>query len=433
MTDWTDLAPGDDALLDDRIRGFPTGHAALRASEVGGRGWRPQDGRMALPLLSLDLDGFAANTDLFLRHVAGAGALIAPHVKTPMSATLARRLAEAGAWGMTVANPQQASVMLAAGIERLILANEVGGLAGARRLAALMRRYPGVELHVWVDSQVGAEALVQAWSEAAGEGAAMPRLGLMVELGTDRAGLRDAGAAMALADRVVALSNDLVTASGIATYEGASMTADHDESLARIDALLARVAEVHAHLCARTGRGEELILTAGGSLWFDRVLALLGPAARATGSRLVLRSGAVFFHDEGLYERGIAHLRARGGHPEGELRPTLRLWAQVQSRPADDLAIIGFGMRDAAIDQGLPMPVQLWRDGRPVPGAEAMTVRRLNDQHAFVALAAGAEVAIGDVVEFGLSHPCTNLDRHAVIWGLGPDHEVRAALPTSFG
>jgi D-serine dehydratase len=91
------------------------------------------------------------------------------------------------------------------------------------------------------------------------------------------------------------------------------------------------------------------------------------------------------------------------------------------------------GLRDVASDQGLPRPLALYRDGVRRGAFEAAEVLRLNDQHAFVALPAGSDVAIGDVVEFGISHPCTCLDRHAILYGLDPDHTVVTAYLTSFG
>ena len=134
-----DMTPntGDALILDDRIRGVPPGTSAVLASEVGDRGWRPADGTMSLPVLTLDEAAFHHNRDLMLDYARAAGVEIAPHAKTPMAPDLARSLIEAGAWGATVADIRQATVMLRAGISRLLLANEVGGLGGARRLAAL--------------------------------------------------------------------------------------------------------------------------------------------------------------------------------------------------------------------------------------------------------------------------------------------------------
>ncbi|WP_192847489.1 alanine racemase, partial [Aureimonas sp. AU40] len=186
------LLPFDtDPLIDDRIRGFPPGHAPLPLSAIGGRGWRPEDGAMALPLLSLDRTAFDGNAALMMRAVREAGAAIAPHAKTPMSPELARRLMEAGAWGTTVADIRQASVMLKAGLKRLILANEIGGAAAGRRLAALLAGHPDAELHVFVDSAELVRHLAEAWAGRDD----LPPLGLLVELGLGRAGLRTPEAA----------------------------------------------------------------------------------------------------------------------------------------------------------------------------------------------------------------------------------------------
>ena len=45
--------PGGAVVLDDRIRGFPAGHAPVPLDEIGRQGWKPFDGRMSLPLISL--------------------------------------------------------------------------------------------------------------------------------------------------------------------------------------------------------------------------------------------------------------------------------------------------------------------------------------------------------------------------------------------
>ena len=434
----TSNAPAPDGQdgIDDRWRGFPTGEPALPAAEVGERGWRPQDGQMSLPLLSLDLDAFAANTRAVMRHVSEAGALIAPHAKTPMSVALARQLVAAGAWGATVADARQASVMLEGGVTRLILANQVGGHGAARRLAGLLRRHPQAEVQVFVDSLEGVQALAAAWRESAGKGEAPPPLGLLIELGVGRAGLRDDRVATDLMHAILALPGEgRLHLSGVAGYEGAAAVPDADETRRRIDDLLRRMREFHAAMRARLGPDAPLLLTAGGSLWFDRVLAALGPAAAADGrTRLVLRSGAIFFSDHGVYARGLAAMETRGTAFAGRLSPVLRLWAEVLSVPEPDLVICGLGMRDAASDQGLPIPLRLWRDGEEAGPADGLRMERFNDQHGFLRVAdGGPPPRVGDVVEFGLSHPCTNFDRHGLVWGLGAGHRVRCIFPTAFG
>jgi D-serine dehydratase len=232
---------------------------------------------------------------------------------------------------------------------------------------------------------------------------------------------------------------------GIGAYEGAAATADAERTRTAIADLAALAAQAFQKVRAAAGQQAPLILTAGGSVYFDLIVQHLGPVAAADGkARLVLRSGAIFFHDHGIYKRGLAALDARQGFRFGGetasasdgFRPALRLWAEVLSRPAPGLAICGMGMRDVSFDQDLPTPLRLHRDGRPLASfarPEEARVMKLNDQHAFLALGADSPVAVGDVIEFGISHPCTCLDRWRVIWGIDGQGRVRAAYPTCFG
>lgn len=431
-------AATDNPLIDDRIRGFPPGHAPLALDALGRQGWKPFDGNMALPLISLDRQAFAANVDLMMAYVKGQGVEIAPHAKTPMSTAISGALLAAGAWGTTVADIRQAAVLLKAGQRRLLLANEIGGLAAARRLAALLAGYPTAEVHVFVDSLLLAEALRTAWHERGD----LPPLGLLVEFGAGRAGARSAEAAGAILGAILAAETPNFRLTGIAAYEGAAATADADETLSRIDGLMQLTADFLPKVRARIGSERPLLVTAGGSVFFDRVVAGLSAAVMADPDcRMVLRCGAIFFHDHGIYERGLAGLDARGGFRIGEeaasasegFRPALRVWAEVLSRPEPGLAICGMGLRDVAIDQGLPRPLALYRNGARLGDFTGAEVLRLNDQHAFVVLPGASDVAVGDVVEFGISHPCTCLDRHAILYGLDPDHTVTVAYLTSFG
>ncbi|MBY4633072.1 alanine racemase [Rhizobium croatiense] len=428
----------ENVLIDERIRGFPPGHPPLPLAAIGAQGWKPYDGRMALPLISLDRQAFAGNVELMMAYVKSNSAEIAPHAKTPMSTALADTLLSAGAWGTTVADIRQAAVLLKAGQRRLILANEIGGAAAARRLAALLGHYPEAELHVFVDSTALVEALASAWLERTD----LPPLGLMVEFGAGRAGLRSVEAAAAILDAILAAETPAFRMSGIAAYEGAAATANPEETRLRIDALMAMTADFLPKVRARIGSKRPLLVTSGGSVFFDIVVARLAAAIAADPAcRLVLRSGAIFFHDHGIYERGLAGLDARGGlrignktvSAAGGFRPALRVWAEVLSQPEPGLAIAGMGMRDVAMDQDLPLPLALYRNGVRLTGLEGARVLRLNDQHAFLTLADGSDVSVGDVIEFGISHPCTCLDRHAILYGLDPDHSVTAAYLTSFG
>jgi D-serine dehydratase len=425
-------------VLDDRIRGVPPGTDGLAIEAVGAQAWHPADGVMALPVLTLDEVSFAQNAKLMLGYVTRQGAVIAPHAKTPMAPALAAALVGAGAWATTVADIRQAAVMLKAGLSRLIIANEIGGRGGARRLAALVRAWPDAEIHVFADSRAAVDALEAAWADGG-----MPPLRVLVETGAARAGARTFEAAAALAEAVERAPN--LVLSGVGTYEGAAAQPTPERSLRVIDGLLDLTADLFRHVRRFAGSERPLVLTAGGSVFFDRVVAKLAPLVIADSAAvLVLRSGALFFNDHGIYERALATIDARGGFRiddavtpmTGAFRPVLRLWAEVLSCPEPGLAICGMGMRDVSYDQDLPRPLRVFRDGVPLSAVAAqnsLVVQKLNDQHAFLSVGVDTDIRVGDVVEFGISHPCTCLHLYRVIFGVDEAGRVTRAYPTYFG
>src|SRR5204863_6442617 len=142
------------------------------------------------------------------------------------------------------------------------------------------------------------------------------------------------------------------------------------------------------------------VLTAGGSVFFDRVVERLSSLELGRHVRLVLRSGCYVTHDSGTYD-----LVSPFGSGSGDLRlqPALEAWGAVLSRPEPELAIVGFGKRDVSHDVDLPRPELVnGRDGlRAVSG---VTVTALNDQHAYVRLPPNEPLAVGDLLGCGIAH-----------------------------
>ena len=354
--------------------------------------------------------------------------------RTPMSPQIVQRLLDAGAWGATVANLQQAAVLLRAGVRRLMLGNEIGGLASGARLGQLLAAYPDARLLAFADSA----DTVRALAAAAGE-AGRP-VDVLVEVGGGRAGARDGRRARHPGCR--AGPGRQAVAGRRGHLRSAVASSDPEATRRNIAALMARAIDA-LHQVRALAPAAPLVFTAGGSAFFDQVTQALEPALRQDGNTLlVLRSGAIFFHDHGVYRRALDAMDQRAGfefggerHSAADFQPALRLWGEVLSRPEPGLAICGFGMRDVSYDQDLPTPLAAYRDGRPVAGwnADAARVAKLNDQHAFLALPTDSTLAPGDVVEFGISHPCTCLDRWRVFFGLDADGRVSGAYHTYFG
>lgn len=394
----------------------------------------PADGSVGLPLLTMSEAAFATNSRAMLNYTRRRGVALAPHAKTAMSVDLARRLLDAGAWGTTVADIRQAGAMLVAGLNRIILANQVGGVASARRLAALLARHPDAELTVFVDSIASLTALTKAWAERSD----LPVLGLAVELGAGRAGARTLPEAEIVIEAAIAAAaaNDRLRFSGVAAYEAAAIAAGMSAPAAH-DAILAVLTLAGNALKLarqRVALDTPLLLSVGGSSYFDLVVDRLQPVvASDPKSTLVLRSGAIFFHDHGIYAGAMSAMARRAvDTPANSFRPALRLWAEVLSRPEPELAICGLGMRDTSFDQGFPLPLQAYRDGRPLAAQpQNWSVSKLNDQHAFVTLNA-ADLRVGDVIAFGISHPCTCIDHWHAIVGIDDDDRIAAHYPTAF-
>lgn len=90
-------------------------------------------------------------------------------------------------------------------------------------------------------------------------------------------------------------------------------------------------------------------------------------------------------------------------------------------------------MRDVSFDQGLPVAIALYRDGKEREIPQGAEVFKLNDQHAFLNIAENADIEVGDIIAFGISHPCTALDRWSWLYVAGEDGKITNALPLHFG
>jgi len=333
----------------------------------------------------------------------GFGISFAPHGKTTMSPAIFRRQVEAGAWAITVAHSWQAEVALEAGVERILIANEVVDEAGLAWIGGILDQ-DGPEVLVLADSVAGVERMA---ARLAGR---RRRLPVLVDIGMvgGRTGVRTADEADAVAAAIEAA--DPLQLAGLSVYEGVvsgETLAARQDAVRAMTAATRDIADRLAPRFARSGVAE-VVITGGGSTYPDVVAEELGrPWSLPKPVRVVLRSGAYITHDHGIYERGSPFgMRAAPGAPR--LEPAIEVWAPVLSAPEPGMAIAGAGRRDLPVDQDLPVVIKVrGEDGVVRPAGPGYTVARLNDQHAFIELADGASVAVGDLVAFGISHPCT--------------------------
>jgi D-serine deaminase-like pyridoxal phosphate-dependent protein len=401
--------------------GVPAPGATVSAAGLGAK--RPSlfGPGFTLPVLVLREPAVAHNISAMAGYCAAAGVRLAPHGKTTMAPQLFARQLAAGAWAVTAATVGELQVYRAFGIPRVLLANELTDPAGAAWLAGELAADPGFDCYVYADSLPGVRMLDEAVRQAS---PARP-LPVLVEVGYPggRTGCRDLAAAEAVA-RAVAQAGSLRLA-GAAGYEGLIGRDRSPQTVGKIAAYCRELRSLGALLAAGLAP-DELILSAGGSAFFDVVVRELASGwAGRPAPEVVLRSGVYIAFDHGLYA-GTAP------SPPPAFEPALELWAHVLSRPEPGLALACAGRRDVAFDAGLPVPLRIrGRDGslRPATGMRAV---RLDDQHCYLQLPEGAELEPGEAVCFGVSHPCTTFDKWRVIPVVDDDYRVVDAIHTFF-
>ncbi|MEW9527275.1 alanine racemase [Microbispora sp. NPDC049125] len=365
------------------------------------------DGSFTWPVMVAKRTALDHNVGTLAAFAERHGLALAPHGKTTMAPALFQAQLDAGAWGISAASAAQVLVHRSAGVPRVLLANEILDAAALRWLAGEIEHF---EFLCFVDSLEGVRAL----SEAAG---AVP-FRVLAELGHvgGRTGCRGLAELMEVA--AAARDAEGVELAGVACYEGTREGAEEVRAFLRD---LRDAAEAVApHVPGR------LVVSAGGSAWFDLVAEELGPLTGELGALVILRSGAYIAHDDGFYRERTPWNRLPG---EG-LRPALEVWAQVLSVPEPGLALVGMGKRDVPYDIDLPT-VRAVRRG-PAEAAVPLggvTVTRVQDQHAYLT---GEGLRPGDLVSFGISHPCTAFDKWRVIPVVDDDYVVVDLIDTCF-
>ncbi|MCX4988764.1 MULTISPECIES: amino acid deaminase [unclassified Streptomyces] len=408
--------------VDHRFKGLPPDADGLSVGELAAQRRNLFTDGFTTPVLALSAERLTHNLELMETYATRHGLAFAPHGKTSMAPQLFWRQIEHGAWGITLAVPHQVRVAREFGIDRIFLANELVDAAALRWIATELAGDPGFRFICYVDSVRGVELM-----DAALRGSARP-VDVVVELAAGegaRTGVRTEAQCAAVADAVAATATLRLV--GVAGYEGEVPDADPGRVHAWLRRLTALAAEFDG--AGRFKGLDEIVVSAGGSAWFDAVADVFAEIPELSLPVLkLLRSGAYVSHDDGHYRKLTPFARVP---EEGALHPAFRLWSQVVSRPSPEQAFSNAGKRDAAHDLDLPFAQVVRRDGaeRPAAGIE---VSGLSDQHAWLRTAPEADLEVGDWLGMGLSHPCTSFDKWQLIPLVEADGTVVDYIRTFF-
>ena len=413
-------------VIDWQFKSFPISHEPVRVSTVGDQGWNALEPPFQLPILVVKDRALSHNIETMAGYARARSVSLAPHAKTPLSPQIAARQLAAGAWGLTVATVHQARVLRSVGAQRLLLANEVVNQSSALWLAGELNEDPGLEMYCLVDSIQGARLLNRYLAGSDDDGP----LRVLIELGMSegRCGCRTVDEACELATTVAGLPRLRLV--GVEGYEGVFHVGPVEGAIGRVDRFFDGLRELANRLdsAGLFQEVQEILVSAGGSIWFDRAAAKLGePWDLTRPVRTVIRAGSYVTHDAAEYER-LSPLDGRATGSQ-RLKQALELWAEVISRPEPELAVLNFGKRDAAHDRGFPIPfiARTSKGDYPLNQTDHEIVV-LNDQHARMRLTTDSPLAVGDLVGSHVSHPCTSFDKWRLVPLVGDNYDVIGAI-----
>ncbi|MFL9856798.1 amino acid deaminase [Paraburkholderia madseniana] len=402
--------------------------ASIQLMDAARLEWNLLNEDVSLPAAVLYADRVEHNLKWMQAFVAEYGVKLAPHGKTTMAPQLFRRQLETGAWGITLATAHQVRAAYHGGVSRILMANQLVGRRNMMMIAELLSD-PDFEFFCLVDSVEGVEQLGQFFTSV------RKPLQVLLELGVPggRTGVRDEAQRNAVLE-AIARYPDVLKLAGVELYEGV-LKEEHEVREFLQSAVAVTRALVEEGRFART----PAVLSGAGSAWYDVVAEEFVKASETGKVEVVLRPGCYLTHDVGVYRKAQTDIFARNpvAKKMGEgLLPALQLWAYVQSIPEPDRAIIGLGKRDSAFDAGMPEPSRHYRPGteapRDIAASEGWEIFGLMDQHAYLRIPAGADLKVGDMIAFDISHPCLTFDKWRQVLVVDPSYRVTEVIETFF-
>ncbi len=396
----------------------------------GSLGWNILNEGVSLPVAVLRQSRIEHNLLWMKQFIERYGVELAPHGKTTMSPELFRMQLEQGAWGITLATASQVQAAAAHGVPRIIMANQLVGKGNMAIIARLQQADPNFYFCCIVDSAANADALGKYFSEH------KQTLRILLEYGVGggRTGIRDLTQEQSVLD-AIARWPEALSLVGVELYEGVLSEEPAIRSL--LQHVLART---QALALQKKFKEPRVILSGAGSAWFDVVAEEFGGKGLSGNQTLqvILRPGCYLTHDVGVYLN--AEKRIQASNPVARemgrsLLPALQLWAYVQAVPEPNRAIVALGKRDAAFDAGMPITSLHYRPGAsivPQPAPNDWKITAMMDQHAFMSIPTGADIEVGDMLAFDISHPCLTFDKWRQVLLVDETYQVTGAVQTLF-
>jgi len=425
--------------VNTQTKGLGTLPDEPQMADIGQQGWNILREEVSLPVAVLLDERIEHNLSWMSEFIRRYNLRLAPHGKTTMSPELFQLQLDHGAWGITLATAPQVNAAFQHGVRRVIMANQLVGKANMAVIAGLLAQDGEFDFTCIVDSAANVDALGEFFASR------QQRLRVLLEYGLagGRTGVRNAEQEQQVLEAIQRWPQ-AISLVGVEIYEGVI----NEE--APIRAFLQHVMQRTEALAQKGAFAEpRVVLTGAGSAWFDVVAEEFRRDSQYLDSQqrftldVVLRSGCYLTHDAGIYQQANQRIQAQNPvarQMNSSLQPALQVWAYVQSLPEPGRAIIGLGRRDAGPDAGFPVAAGHFRPQSShlagyttvVPVDKSWEIIKMMDQHAFMSVPAGADIQVGDMLIFDISHPCLTFDRWRQLLRVNEQWDVTGAVTTWF-
>ncbi len=331
------------------------------------------------PALLLDLDALEHNLDRMSELLGPFDVRLRTHAKTHKCPTIAHLQIAHGAVGVCCQTVREAETMAHAGIDDILLTNQIADPSKANRLAALARF---ATIQVCVDHPIQIEMLNKS---AVSYGT---RIAVLVEIdvGTGRCGVQSGIQALQLAQDLARAKS--LTFAGLQAYNGKAQGI-RDYSLRQsTTATMVRKVEDTVLQLEKEGLPCQLVTGGGtGTFLFEADSGVFNE----------IQTGSYIFMDADYMQNSV-----ESGKLSDIFENSLFVYGTVISRPKSERGVIDAGLKALAIDSGFPL----------VADREGVHYYAADDEHGRLSVAGNAQsITVGDKLHLIPGHcdPTVNL------------------------
>jgi D-serine deaminase-like pyridoxal phosphate-dependent protein len=342
------------------------------------------------PALIVDLDVLDANISRMAKACRSNGVRWRPHMKSVCVPAIAHRMVQAGAVGITCAKLDEAEAMVDAGLDDILIANQIVGVQKVARLVNLAAR---AAITVAVDDHGRAVEL----GAAAAQAGVRLRVVIEVDIGLHRAGVSPGAPVVELA-RSISIEPGLELL-GVMGWEGhATKIADRGaKSLAVAHAIGLLTGSATA---CRTAELPIAVVSCGGTGTYPTAVALAGVTEIQAG-------GGVFSDVRYRTLLGVDHPYA------------LTVLTTITSRPSPERIVCDAGKKTMSSDGVVPLPIGIGPARSVVLSAEHTTIELE---------APSPDPCVGSHLEFAIGQADTTVHLNNEVFGVR-DRRVEVMWP----